>query len=93
MGDGHCLVHVGDVLLDGRYTLRSILGSGSSARVWSAWDNLLSREVAIKVLRNDFFSDPEVELLRVVSTPGNPHCVALLGEFLHRDCKLSSLHY
>ncbi len=37
-------------LLVGRYRLDSIVGSGSSAQVWSAWDTALARAVAIKIL-------------------------------------------
>ncbi len=37
-------------LLVGRYRLDSIVGSGSSAQVWSAWDTALTRDVAIKIL-------------------------------------------
>jgi serine/threonine protein kinase len=37
-------------LIVGRYRLDTVVGSGSSAQVWSAWDVVLSRTVAIKLL-------------------------------------------
>ncbi len=37
-------------LVAGRYRLDAVVGSGSSAEVWSAWDVVLSRAVAVKLL-------------------------------------------
>lgn len=39
--------------LDGRYLLRSVIGAGGSAVVFEAEDTLLSRPVAIKMLRSE----------------------------------------
>lgn len=39
--------------LDGRYLLRSVIGEGGSAVVFEAEDTLLSRTVAIKMLRSE----------------------------------------
>lgn len=39
--------------LDGRYLLRSVIGAGGSAVVFEAEDTLLSRTVAIKMLRSE----------------------------------------
>lgn len=46
-------------MLDGRYTLNRRLGSGGMADVWAAQDSELGREVAIKVLHENFARDPE----------------------------------
>lgn len=42
-------------LLDNRYLLRAVIGSGGSAVVFEAEDQLLSRSVAIKMLRSEAF--------------------------------------
>lgn len=44
-------------ILDNRYELRSRLGSGGMATVYLAWDHLMSREVAIKLLRHELVAD------------------------------------
>ena len=47
----------GDVV-DGRYRIRSRIGSGGMADVWLADDLELSRLVALKVLHSEYASDP-----------------------------------
>lgn len=49
-------------LLDGRYELRSVVGSGSVADVWVARDHQLGRDVAVKLLH-----------VRLASTPSATH--------------------
>ena len=39
--------------LTGRYAPNACLGAGGMGEVWSAWDKLGEREVAIKLLRQD----------------------------------------
>jgi serine/threonine-protein kinase len=46
-------------VLDGRYTLLERLGSGGMADVWRAQDAGLGREVALKVLHENFARDAE----------------------------------
>lgn len=47
----------GDLLSD-RYELISELGSGASAITWRARDRRLQRDVAVKILRRSYASDP-----------------------------------
>jgi len=60
-----------------RYFLREQIGSGGTADVYQAWDNLRSTRMAIKVLRRDLAISPhffqmfakEAELLRKLEHP------------------------
>ena len=45
-------------VLNGRYELQSVLGGGGMALVYRARDTVLNRTVAIKVLREQYASDP-----------------------------------
>ena len=47
---------VGDRL--GRYEIRGPLGAGGMGEVFRAWDGVLDREVAIKVLPEEVATDP-----------------------------------
>ena len=46
-----------DVLLDGRYALDGILGAGGAGTVYRAWDRVLERPVALKMLRSGATDD------------------------------------
>jgi eukaryotic-like serine/threonine-protein kinase len=53
------------ILLNNRYQLKNTLGTGGMAVVYHAYDLMLERSVAIKILRQDYSSDPDFrELFR-----------------------------
>ena len=45
-------------MLGGRYELVQVLGSGGMAVVWLATDHVLDRDVAVKILREQYAADP-----------------------------------
>lgn len=62
--DGSSMVTVGDdpllgVVVEGRYRIESVIGQGSAGTVYKAVQELISREVAIKVLHEYLVSDEE----------------------------------
>jgi serine/threonine protein kinase len=50
---------VGSTLIDDRYELRALVGSGGIAEVYLARDAVLDREVALKLLKARYAEDEE----------------------------------
>src|SRR5215831_10047110 len=46
----------------GRYRIERILGSGGMAHVYKAWDEELNEAVALKLIRRELSSSPELTL-------------------------------
>lgn len=71
----------------GRYEIRSKIGEGGMGEVYSAHDTELDREVAIKLLPNEFLSDEDrrgrfKQEARVVSSINHPNIITIyeIGE-------------
>ena len=50
-------------IIGNRYQITKLIGKGGMAEVYQAWDSILNREVAIKILKSDM-SDDDVALER-----------------------------
>jgi len=79
-----------DEVVDGRYTLVERIGSGGMADVWRARDSELDRDVALKVLHENFARDKEfVERFRreASSAAGlqHPNVVSVFDRGTHED--------
>ncbi|MBN8660878.1 MAG: serine/threonine protein kinase [Candidatus Obscuribacter phosphatis] len=62
--DGSSMVTVGDdpllgMVVEGRYKIQSVIGQGSAGTVYRAVQELIGREVAVKVLHDYLVSDDE----------------------------------
>jgi eukaryotic-like serine/threonine-protein kinase len=69
-------------LLAGRYELRSLVGRGGIADVYSAFDRVLRRRVAVKLLREEMAGDHQVvgrfrREARAAASLGHPNIVSL----------------
>ena len=73
----------GDVLA-GRFRLDELIGRGGMATVFRAWDTLLGRPVAVKLLRPEITADPDLALrfrreAHAAAVLHHPNVVAYLG--------------
>ena len=57
-------------IIGNRYQITKLIGKGGMAEVYLAWDNILNREVAIKILKSDM-SDDDVALERFKREAGS----------------------
>jgi eukaryotic-like serine/threonine-protein kinase len=69
-------------LLGGRYEIRSLVGQGGIAEVYSAFDRVLRRKVAVKVLRESLAGDRRAVArfrreARAAASLGHPYIVSL----------------
>ena len=53
-------------LIDNRYKIISAIGEGGMANVYLAWDTILEREVAVKILRGDLSHDEKEKQMQLV---------------------------
>jgi eukaryotic-like serine/threonine-protein kinase len=84
-------VHVGELIV-GRYELEELVGEGGMSSVYRAYDTVLDRRVAIKVLHEHFSRDPEyVERFRrearAIARLAHPNIVTVIdrGEWEGRQ--------
>jgi tRNA A-37 threonylcarbamoyl transferase component Bud32 len=73
----------GDVLA-GRFRLDELIGRGGMATVYRAWDTLLGRPVAVKLLRPEITADPDLALrfrreTHAAAVLHHPNVVGYLG--------------
>ena len=71
-------------LLAGRFRLDELIGRGGMATVFRAWDTLLGRPVAVKLLRPEITADPDLELrfrreAHAAAVLHHPNVVGYLG--------------
>lgn len=69
-------------ILAARYRLRALLGQGGMGEVYDGWDERLQRPVAVKVLRPELASNPDIRLrfeteARTAATLNHPNVVAI----------------
>ncbi len=69
-------------LVDGRYEVRAVLGGGASSIVYLAWQRSVQRNVAVKVLRREVFSnerevDRYLQEAEIVAALNHPNIVTL----------------
>jgi hypothetical protein len=69
--------------LGGRYRLERALGSGGSATVWIAFDTVLERRVAVKILAQGLAGEPDKlerfrREARALAKLGHPHIVTVI---------------
>ncbi|HAZ19343.1 MAG TPA: hypothetical protein DCY75_04135, partial [Clostridiales bacterium] len=69
-------------VVDGRYTVREVIGIGGMAIVLKAYDNIMNRDVALKILNDELHSDEDairrfVNESKAVAMLSEPHIVSI----------------
>lgn len=59
----HCRINVGDIV-NSRYEIRTYLGEGGMSAVYAAFDKVIKRDVALKILHRDLLVRGKGSLLR-----------------------------
>ena len=86
----------------GKYALKKVLGTGASSTVYLASDTVASQDVALKVIDESAFIDPQYgkaarnQFLNEVSLVGklnHPHIVAMTDAFVSDDLNYIALEY
>ena len=79
------MVHAGwsGRIIDGRYAVESVIGSGGMGLVLKAHHKFTGAEVALKVLKNELALDPEVQMrflaeARAPNAIGHPGIVSVI---------------
>ncbi len=85
-------------IVGGRYRLERQIGTGATARVWLAFDTVLERRVAIKMLAQPIGADTDhIERFRrearAVAKLQHPHIVAVLDSGEHDGMPFMVLEY
>ena len=88
----------GSALVGGRYALHELLGEGGAARVYRAQDTILGRTVAIKLLREEYGSDPEFVArfyreARAVAALSHPNIVDIYDYGAHDNTYFIAMQY
>ena len=83
--------------IDGRYVLEREIGQGASARVWLAFDTVLERRVAVKMLDGRGTDREHVERFRrearAIARLRHPHIVGVLDSGEHEGIPFMVLEY
>lgn len=73
----------GKTILNGRYEIIRPIGYGGMAEVFLAHDQLLDRNVAVKMLRDQFLEDNELlEQFRREANPRRVWCIRISSTFM-----------
>ncbi len=88
LSSDHAMPHAGDIL-GGRYILRERIGAGGMGRVFRARDEVLARDVAIKIFYADAADEPEpvrrMSEARALAALAHPSLVTLYDARLTGD--------
>ena len=88
----------GSAVVGGRYALHELLGEGGAARVYRAQDTILGRVVAIKLLREEYGSDPDFVArfyreARAVAALSHPNIVDIYDYGAHNNTYFIAMQY
>ncbi len=89
---------MGEIILGGRYVIEREIGQGGMAIVYKAQDKMLSRSVAIKVLRPEFKEDEEFikrfdAEAKSAAALNHPNIVSIYDVGIHEDFHYIVMEY